>query len=165
MNTAVIARHLNVVESAITRCEEWAKVLFVVVKGLGARFVSKKIMTEESFYVKESSTGVEYSKDGVVFQSGDYCQVVLSTENIRHAIARFSSAGHSQIALDAGGEVIETSEGWYGGAKKTVKVSLALLEAFCKQFAPAEDDHTGMMQTSTGQWVMADDWDAIEGGM
>ena len=27
MNTAAIARHLNVVESAITRCEEWAKVL------------------------------------------------------------------------------------------------------------------------------------------
>ena len=46
MNTAAIARHLNVVESAITRCEEWAKVLFVVVKGLGARFVSKKVVNE-----------------------------------------------------------------------------------------------------------------------
>lgn len=46
MNTAAIARHLNIVESAITRCEEWASVLFVVIKGLGARFVSKKIMTE-----------------------------------------------------------------------------------------------------------------------
>ena len=46
MNTTAIASHLNVVESAITRCEEWARVLFVVVKGLGARFVSKKVMAE-----------------------------------------------------------------------------------------------------------------------
>ncbi len=121
--------------------------------------------TEKSFYIRETSTGVEYSRDGIEFQSGDYCQVVLTTENIRHAIARFSNTGHSQLALDAGGEVIETNEGWYGGTKKTVKVSLTLLETFCEQFAPAENDHTGMMQTSTGEWIMADDWDAIEGNV
>ena len=47
MNTTTIATHLNVLESAITKTEEWANVLFVVVKGLGARFVSKKVMGTE----------------------------------------------------------------------------------------------------------------------
>ena len=45
MNSA-IATKLNVLESAIVRIEEWAHVLFVVVKGLGARFVSKKVLKE-----------------------------------------------------------------------------------------------------------------------
>lgn len=49
MNTAAaIANHLNVAESAIVRVEEWATVLFAVVKGIGARFVSKKIVEDES---------------------------------------------------------------------------------------------------------------------
>lgn len=43
MNSAIAAK-LNVLESAIVRIEEWVNVLFVVVKGLGARFVSKKIV-------------------------------------------------------------------------------------------------------------------------
>lgn len=46
-NTAAIATKLNVLESAIVQVEEWAHVLFVVVKGLGARFVSKKIGVEQ----------------------------------------------------------------------------------------------------------------------
>ena len=46
MNTAAIATKLNVLESAIVRIEEWANVLFVVAKGVGARFVSKKINVE-----------------------------------------------------------------------------------------------------------------------
>jgi hypothetical protein len=45
-NTAAIATKLNVLESAIVRIEEWASVMFVVVKGLGARFVSKKVVAE-----------------------------------------------------------------------------------------------------------------------
>lgn len=43
MQATAIAAHLNIVESAIIKIEEWANVLFVVVKGVGARFVSKKI--------------------------------------------------------------------------------------------------------------------------
>jgi hypothetical protein len=42
--TTAVANKLNVIESAITRVEEWAHVLFVVVKGLGARFVSKRVI-------------------------------------------------------------------------------------------------------------------------
>lgn len=47
MNTLAIATHLNVLETAIVRIEEWASVIFVVAKGVGARFVSKKINVEE----------------------------------------------------------------------------------------------------------------------
>lgn len=43
MNTA-IATKLNILESAIVRVEEWANVLFVVIRGLGGRFVSKKVI-------------------------------------------------------------------------------------------------------------------------
>jgi hypothetical protein len=43
-NTAAIATKLNVLESAIVRVEEWVNVMFVVVKGLGGRFVSKKVV-------------------------------------------------------------------------------------------------------------------------
>jgi hypothetical protein len=51
MNTAAIARHLNVAANAIVEVQEWARVLWVRVRGLGARFVSKKVakieVTEE----------------------------------------------------------------------------------------------------------------------
>jgi ribosomal protein L24E len=52
MNAAV-AQHLNVAESAIVRIEEWAHVLFVVCKKLGARFVSKKVIKVEQRQPKE----------------------------------------------------------------------------------------------------------------
>lgn len=39
-----IAKHLNVLESAIVRVEEWANVMFAVVRGVGARFVSKRVV-------------------------------------------------------------------------------------------------------------------------
>jgi hypothetical protein len=47
MNTTAIATHLNIAQTAIVRIEEWANVLFVVAKGISARFVSKKINVEE----------------------------------------------------------------------------------------------------------------------
>lgn len=57
MNTAVaIAKHLKVSHWQVTRIEEWAKVFFAVVKGLGARFVSKKIAKVE----KREVTHYEY---------------------------------------------------------------------------------------------------------
>lgn len=47
MQATAIARHLNIAESAILRIEEWANVLFVVCRKLGARFVSKKVVKVE----------------------------------------------------------------------------------------------------------------------
>jgi len=41
--TTAIAQHLNVAESAILEVQEWAHVLWVRVRGVGARFVSKKL--------------------------------------------------------------------------------------------------------------------------
>lgn len=43
MNTA-IAQHLNVAEAAIIEVQEWARVLWVRIRGIGARFVSKKVV-------------------------------------------------------------------------------------------------------------------------
>lgn len=44
---AQIAQHLNVAETAILEVQEWAKVLWVRVRGIGARFVSKKVVKVE----------------------------------------------------------------------------------------------------------------------
>jgi hypothetical protein len=44
--TANIAAKFNVLEAAVVRVEEWASVMFCVVKGIGARFVSKKLKVE-----------------------------------------------------------------------------------------------------------------------
>lgn len=41
-----IANHLKVSTTQIKRHEEWATIWFVVVQGLGARFVSKKVVME-----------------------------------------------------------------------------------------------------------------------
>ncbi|HEY9598398.1 MAG TPA: hypothetical protein V6D33_12070 [Cyanophyceae cyanobacterium] len=39
-----IAQHLQVSPNQIIKIEEWANCYFVVIKGLGARFVSKKVV-------------------------------------------------------------------------------------------------------------------------
>lgn len=49
MNTAIVARHLNIVESAITEIQEWAHVLFVKFVAGRPRFVSKKIKENSMF--------------------------------------------------------------------------------------------------------------------
>jgi ribosomal protein L3 len=60
---AQIAIHLNIAASAITRCEEWANVWFVVIVGRGARFVSKKVVKEmKGITVIELNT---YRKKGI----------------------------------------------------------------------------------------------------
>lgn len=41
--TTQVAQHLQIAADAIARIEEWAHCLFVVARGVGARFVSKKI--------------------------------------------------------------------------------------------------------------------------
>ena len=47
MNTAVIANHLNIETNMILRIERCKTVLFVVIRGVGARFVSYKILPNE----------------------------------------------------------------------------------------------------------------------
>ncbi len=70
-NTAAIATKLNVLESAIVRVETWANVLFVVVKGLGARFVSKKVVVKMAT-AKRTSGGVKLTAaDGKTYINVD----------------------------------------------------------------------------------------------
>ena len=59
MNTAAIAQHLNITESAIVRIEEWANVLFVVCRRIGARFVSKKVVEAK---MEKYTDIIEYNK-------------------------------------------------------------------------------------------------------
>lgn len=54
--TAAIAKHFNVTESAVIRCEEWAHVLSCVVRGIGAGFVSKKVVNKMDKPLPESVT-------------------------------------------------------------------------------------------------------------
>lgn len=52
MNTQAIAQHLNLAEELILEVQEWAKVLWVRIKGMRPRFVSKKVgqkMTESEY--------------------------------------------------------------------------------------------------------------------
>lgn len=51
-----VARHLQVTADAIARIEEWANCLFAVVRGMGARFVSKKIMGT----ISDTKTPINY---------------------------------------------------------------------------------------------------------
>lgn len=82
MNTA-IATKLSILESAIVRVEEWAHVLFVVVKGLGARFVSKKVKVVEP----KKMTKIDVANNvvaligGKVWAGGDNVRVYLAHKN------------------------------------------------------------------------------------
>jgi hypothetical protein len=83
-NTAAIATKLNVLESAIVRVEEWANVLFCVVKGLGARFVSKKVVEVKKLNLadcivkKYSATEVQT----IHFTTGAYVIAKIGTGEI-----------------------------------------------------------------------------------
>ncbi len=83
MNTA-IAQKLNVLESAIVRIEEWTHVLFVVVKGLGARFVSKKVIKvefEEKFEEKITTVSA-MAAGGKYWSKGGYERVYFDLESL-----------------------------------------------------------------------------------
>ena len=64
MNTAAIASHLNVADSAIVEVQEWARVLWVRVKGLGARFVSKKVAAVNLTEKQEKAWDRVHTYDG-----------------------------------------------------------------------------------------------------
>jgi hypothetical protein len=59
MNTTAIAQHLNVAAEAIVEIQEWARVLWVRVKGLGARFVSKKVAEVKTVEAVETTKNIK----------------------------------------------------------------------------------------------------------
>jgi len=85
--TTAIANHLNVDEDQITRMEEWATVHFVVVTGVGARFVSKKITTE--FIKKLEEVGSRWQK-------GDHDRIYIEPQAIA-AMLKLSNSKGRQI--------------------------------------------------------------------
>lgn len=97
---AQLAKHLNIIESAIIRVEEWSKVFFVVVRGLGARFVSKKA-------VKMDATPVP------VYE-GIFGQLQLDSKHVELAssIALMSKDGHKFLKEHFNpGDLIRTANG------------------------------------------------------
>lgn len=95
---AAIAQHLNVTESAIVRVEEWANVVFTVVRGLGARFISKKVVKMETkievirtqFYVhqdkKQHGPFSRYQIDSVCAEYGVTTSIIESAFDAYSAI-------------------------------------------------------------------------------
>ena len=88
MNTA-IAQHLNVTEAAIVKVEEWANVLFCVVRGIGARFVSKKVLKMYEFHeVIDNKTAAGTKKKSVIVLpvSGEWPANGIDVSDLRNAV-------------------------------------------------------------------------------
>jgi hypothetical protein len=160
MNTLAIATHLNVIESAIVKAEEWATVLFVVVKGLGARFVSKKIipaaprpLTAEQLEAVGGNRWTKGTMDRVYFEISEF--VELSNSKAR----KLSGA---KLFFDlVSGEFNSTAT----VCRDEVTDAIRAIKSQASEIAAhaAAKNFRNMMQTSTGEWVTPDQWDEIEG--
>ncbi|MEM9264007.1 MAG: hypothetical protein AAGA46_00610 [Cyanobacteria bacterium P01_F01_bin.13] len=103
MNAAAIARHLNIAESAIVRCEEWANVVFCVVRGLGARFVSKKIVkvTRSQVANQIASAVKKYDRENYqvkVWVKAGRCR--LYVKDLGYSNAKAQDRGYFSIGTD-----------------------------------------------------------------
>jgi hypothetical protein len=124
MNTAAIANHLNVAESAITEIQEWARVLWVRVKGLGARFVSKKVaMSNVTFQARHA---YDFSRKGVFWTPVGFVQSngVISSEVgdlvSPGTVGLGSSDRWKTWVLD--GKIMEVGDQWEMQLPKKLKV-------------------------------------------
>jgi hypothetical protein len=160
MNTAAVATHLNVIESAIVRAEEWATVLFVVVKGLGARFVSKKVipaaprpLTAEQLEAVGGNRWTKGNMDRIYFEISEFAE--LSNSKAR----KLSGA---KLFFDlVSGEFNSTAT----VCKDEIQDAIYEIKSQARKIAvqTAVKNFRNMMQTSTGEWVTPDQWDEIEG--
>jgi hypothetical protein len=159
MNTAAVATHLNVIESAIVKAEEWATVLFVVVKGLGARFVSKKIipaaprpLTAEQLEAVGGNRWTKGTMDRVYFEISEF--VELSNSKAR----KLSGA---KLFFDLVTGEFQTNA---TVCRDEVKDAIYEIKSQARKIAVqgAVQNFRNMMQTSTGQWVTPEKWDEIE---
>ena len=78
-NLTAIAAKFNVLQIAITRVEEWANCVFVVIAGVGARFVSKKIAIKQQYQIGFALIKLELPE-----LQGSEKQIAWA-EKIRHA--------------------------------------------------------------------------------
>lgn len=111
---------------------------------------------KQYFYVKPDGW-CQISLDGVNYYTSprpEWVELNTPQFDVANCFWEFNSSGHIQMVLDAGGEKLA------GGA---ARVEMGLAIAFCRKLEALRDPHAGMMVTSTGEWVDADDWDQIEG--
>jgi hypothetical protein len=117
MNTTAIANHLNVATAAILEVQEWARVLWVRVRGLGCRFVSKKVgvmdLSREKLAAKIAAeltcTAKVWSKSGKVrvylsHRGKDYGYVSVTNEGLEYALTGYGNNTY-------GSEIREAAEG------------------------------------------------------
>lgn len=155
---AAIATKLNVLESAIVRVEEWAHVLFVVVRGIGARFVSKKIMTTTELTAEQL-----VAVGGNRWQKNGYDRVYFN-------IAEFVTLSNSKARKLAGVKLFwEDGEFRHTNASTTDEIKAAVREIRSRaegiKVSAAPQPFPNAMITSDGRWVTPDQWDEIEGDM
>ena len=107
-----IANYLNVSPNEIKRAEEWANVLFVVVVGLGGRFVSKKNLRAQA--MKGSKAQVDWAE---LIKSKSVSEAIAKAEKMPGAtpekIHQFKSA------LQAGAEAITEANWWIDNQAKS----------------------------------------------
>ena len=117
--------------------------------------------------ISGSSYGASIIADGKKYHYSELNKTVnahLGLGLVWETFLRFQGDDHCQIALDAGGKIVESETNkWNEVILKKVEVDSENLVTYCKKLDAAKNPHEGMMQTSTGEWVMADDWDIIEG--
>ena len=93
---AAIAQHLNVPAASILEVQEWARVLWVRVKGLGARFVSKKVSAVEKITRSEAAKQVAkaieaYSREEYecsIWEKGGRCRIYVKDMGYSNAQAQ-----------------------------------------------------------------------------
>ncbi len=88
MNTQAIAHHLNLAQDLIVEVQEWARVLWVRIRGMRPRFVSKKV-TKEMIQVEVSKEKV------VVDRKNNVAYVIRRGFNVGwfHLIKKFDPTG------------------------------------------------------------------------
>jgi hypothetical protein len=160
MNSGVIAKHLNVTESAILRLEEWSSVVFAVVKGLGARFVSKKIipaaprpLTAEQLEAVGGSRWTKNDMDRVYFEIANFVDLSNGKARKLSGAKLFYDLTTNEFRHTATVCRDEVMDAIYEIKSQARKVAVHAAVA----------NYRNMMQTSTGEWVTPDQWDEIEG--
>ena len=105
--TTAIANHLNVAAEAITEIQEWASVLWVRIKGLGARFVSKKVATMKTELSKDQLIEKMEAVGGSRWTKGDHDRmyfhgsVIAKLLNLSNSKARQINAAKFYYDLNA----------------------------------------------------------------
>lgn len=156
---AQIAQHLNIAESAIVRVEEWATVIFAVIKGVGGRFISKKVVKKMEITVEklEAIGGNRWQKNGM--------------DRVYFSIEKYVELSNSKSRKLGGAKLYYCNEdsAFYHTAtvcKDEVRSVISEIKRRLEDVqVSTQKSRVGMMMTSLGEWISAEDWDDIEGAM